>query len=46
MDKKSKILVGLLVVAILISVFFTYYRSFVSRDFIITEEEAEGEISE
>jgi len=39
MDKKSKILVWLLLVSVLISVFLTYYRSFVSKDFIITEEE-------
>lgn len=46
MDKKSKVLIGVFFVAILVSIFFTYQRSFVDRNFIIFEEEAEEEIIE
>lgn len=40
MDKKSKYLIIVFVVLILISIFFTYKRSFVDKNFeIISEEE-------
>jgi len=41
MDTKSKILVGVLLVAILVTIFLTYQRSFVDKDFVITIEEEE-----
>jgi len=45
MDTKSKILVGVLLVAILVTIFLTYQRSFVDKNFVITieEEVVEGE---
>lgn len=45
MDRKSKILIIIFIVIILVSIFLTYKRSFVDHDFIIVEEEAE-EITE
>lgn len=43
MDNKSKILLTVLVVLILVSLFLTYYRSFISRDYeIIQSEEKQG----
>ncbi len=48
MDKKSKVLIILFIITILISVFFTYKRSFIDRNFLIIEEEevAEEETTE
>ena len=40
MDKKSKILIAIFILIVLVSVFFTYKRSFIDRNFTITEEEA------
>lgn len=39
MDKKSKVLIILFIITIFISIFFTYKRSFMDRDFLIIEEE-------
>lgn len=40
MDRKSKYLIAIFIVFILASVFLTYKRSFIDRDFeIINEEE-------
>jgi len=40
MERKSKYLVGLFIIIIVVSVFLTYKRSFVDHDFeIISEEE-------
>ena len=44
MSKQSKILVVTFVVMVLVSIFFTYKRSFLDRDFLIIQEEAEEEI--
>lgn len=44
MDRKSKILIIVFIVAILVSIFFTYKRAFVDRNFIIVAEEAKEEI--
>lgn len=38
-DKKSKILFWILAVLVIVSLYFTYKRSFVTRDFEIYEEE-------
>jgi len=47
MDKKSKILVMFFVVFIFVSIFFTYKRAFLDKNFIIVEEEViEDESSE
>jgi len=47
MDKKSKILIVIFVVVILVSIFFTYKRAFIDRNFTIVEEEvAEDEVGE
>ena len=52
MDRKSKILILIFVLVTLVSIFFTYKRSFVDRNFIIlegedaTEEEAGEEAEE
>ncbi len=49
MDKKSKVLIILFIITILISVFFTYKRSFIDRNFLIIEEKemmAEEETTE
>ena len=40
-DKKSKILILVFVLVILLSIFLTYKRSFVDQNFIIVEEEEE-----
>ena len=39
MDKKSKILIAIFCVAILVSILFTYKRSFLDRNFAIVEED-------
>ena len=39
MDKKSKILIIIFIIAIFVSIFFVYKRSFIDRDFIIVEKE-------
>jgi hypothetical protein len=41
MDKNSKILILVFIAVILVSIFLTYKRAFVDRDFEILEEEAE-----
>ena len=41
MDRKSKILIIVFIILVVISIFFTYKRSFLDRDFIIFEEETE-----
>lgn len=41
MDKKSKILITVFIVVIIVSIFFTYKRSFVDKNFIIEESEEE-----
>lgn len=54
MDKKSKVLIIIFIIAVFISIFFTYKRSFVDRNFLIIEEEevateeemTEGELTE
>lgn len=46
MDKKSKILIGIFILIIFVSIFFTYKRSFIDKNFEIVEEEVEEEISE
>jgi len=46
MEKKSKILITVFILAILISILFTYKRSFVDRNFILIEEEVEEDLSE
>ena len=42
MDKKSKILVVAFIISILVSIFFTYKRSFIDHNFLIIEEETEA----
>ena len=44
MSKQSKILVATFIVMVLVSIFFTYKRSFLDRDFLIIQEEVEEEI--
>ncbi len=39
MDKKSKVLILILILAILISLFFTYKRAFVDKHFKIIDSE-------
>jgi hypothetical protein len=48
MDNKSKILIAIFIAIILVSVFLTYKRSFVDKNFEIftSEEEGSEEISE
>lgn len=47
MDKKSKFLIVIFVIAIFVSVFFTYKRAFLDKNFTIVEEEvAEEETQE
>jgi len=46
MDKQSKFLIIIFVVFILISIFFTYKRAFIDRNFIIEESEIEEELVE
>jgi hypothetical protein len=46
MDKKSKILIGIFILIIFVSIFFTYKRSFIDKNFEIVEEEVEEKISE
>lgn len=46
MDKNSKFLIVIFIIIVLTSIFFTYKRSFIDRNFVIEEEEAEGEIAE
>jgi len=41
MDKKSKILIIVFVIIMLVSIFLTYKRSFVDKNFIIEESEKE-----
>lgn len=41
MDKKSKVLIIVFIITIFVSIFFTYKRSFVDRNFLIIEEEEE-----
>mgnify|MGYP001599454962 CR=1 FL=1 len=43
MDNKSKILIIIFIIIIFVSIFLTYKRSFIDKNFIITEEEAEEE---
>ncbi len=43
MDKKSKILVVIFIAMMLVSVFFTYKRSFLDHNFSIIQEETTGE---
>lgn len=43
MDKKSKLLLVILILSILTSIFFTYKRAFIDQNFTIIEEEAEEE---
>ena len=42
-EKKSKIIVGIFIFAIIVSISFIYKRSFIDRDFLLVEEEAEEE---
>ena len=45
MDKKSKTLIIIFVITIFISIFLTYKRAFIDRNFKIVEEEiSEGEV--
>lgn len=44
MDKNSKILIVIFIVLIFVSIFFTYKRAFIDRDFIILEEETEEDV--
>ena len=44
MGKQSKILVVTFIVMVLVSIFFTYKRAFIDRNFIVVEEEVEEEI--
>jgi len=46
MDKKSKILIIIFVIAILVSILFTYKRSLFEQNFVIFEEELPEEESE
>lgn len=46
MDNKSKILTGVFILIIFVSIFFTYKRSFIDQSFIITEEEVVEELEE
>lgn len=46
MDKNSKILIVIFVVLIFVSIFFTYKRAFIDRDFIILEEAEEDVVDE
>ena len=39
MDRESKMLLGTLAGLIIVSLFLTYYRSFISKDFNIVEGE-------
>lgn len=43
MDKKSKILIIIFIITILVSIFLTYQRSFIDQNFIIIESEEEIE---
>lgn len=43
MDRKSKILILIFIVGVFVSIFFTYKRSFLDRDFIIFEEQSSDE---
>ena len=42
-DKKSKILIVIFVVVILFSIFFTYKRAFIDRNFIVVPETTENQ---
>ncbi|MFA5937050.1 MAG: hypothetical protein WC822_04190 [Candidatus Paceibacterota bacterium] len=46
MDKNSKILFYVLIVLLVASIFFTYYRSFITKDFTILENSEEELSSE
>ncbi len=46
MDKKSKILIVIFVIAIFFSIFFTYKRAFVDRNFEIISSEEEEKVEE
>ncbi|MFZ2150021.1 MAG: hypothetical protein WAV15_02600 [Minisyncoccia bacterium] len=43
MDNKSKTLIAIFILIVLVSVFFTYKRSFIDGNFTITEEVPEDE---
>ncbi len=45
-NKKSKILIAVFILAIFVSIFFTYKRSFVDKSFLIFEEETSEETEE
>jgi len=41
MDKKSKILLVIMTILLLLSIFFTYVRTIVNKDFEVYREESE-----
>lgn len=43
MDKKSKVLIIIFIIAVFISIFFTYKRAFIDRNFEIIQEEESNE---
>jgi hypothetical protein len=46
MDRKSKILFGIVIAAVLVSMGLTYYRSMITHDFYTFESETEEEATE
>ena len=46
MDKKSKVLIIIFIIIMLVSIFFTYKRSFLDQNFIIIKEEIDSEESQ
>lgn len=43
MDKKSKILLLVFCLLVIVSIALTYYRSFISKDFEIIQDDSDGE---
>ncbi len=39
MDRNSKILLTVLIILLIASIFFTYYRFFITKDFTVLESE-------
>ncbi len=46
MDKKSKILVGIFILILIVSIFLTYQRAFVDKNFEVLQLEAKAELYE
>lgn len=43
MDKKSKILLSVFCLLVVVSIVLTYYRSFISKDYEIIQDSGSGE---